>query len=219
MPQVNATHGRALAWTEVDLAPESPGVYAWYSRLVISKADIEQIIEKVNSAKTESEQAALAEVERALDRFIFNPYRESPYRVQLRGPLKPRFSGDIDHEPSKSDSLMARLVESPERFRAIADILSNAAPWFTAPLYIGMAVNLRGRLRTHKNKILEFRDNWGSGATQDPGDAGFASQVVARGFDPTNLFVHVAEVKVDTGEHNDIENILNRINYPIFGRN
>jgi hypothetical protein len=49
--------------------------------------------------------------------------------------------------------------------------------------------------------------------------AGFANQVIARNFDPTNLFVHVAEVNVDTGEHNDLENILNRINYPIFGRN
>ena len=216
---MNTTPGRALAWTEIDLAPDSPGVYAWYSRLAISRADIEQIVAKVEAAKKESEQAARAEVEKALDRFIFNPYRESPYRVHLRGPLKPRFSGEVDHEPSKSDSLMARLVQNPERFRAIAGILSNAAPWFTAPLYIGMALNLRSRLRTHKNKILEFRDNWGSGAMQDTGDAGFASQVVARGFDPTNLFVHVAEVNVDNGEHNDIENILNRINYPIFGRN
>ena len=216
---MKTTNSRALAWTEIELAPDSPGVYAWYSQLIISKADIEQIIAKVEAAKKKGEQAAQSEVKVALDRFIFNPYRESPYRVQLRGPLKPRFSGDIDHEPSKSDTLMARLVQNPERFRTIAEILTNAAPWFTSPLYIGMAANLRSRLRTHKNKIIEFRDKWGGSVIQDPGDAGFASQVVGRGFDPTNLFVHVAEVHVDSGEHNDIENILNRINYPIFGRN
>jgi hypothetical protein len=123
------------------------------------------------------------------------------------------------HEPSRSDSLVGRLAATPERLRTIADILKTAAPWFTAPLYIGMAVNLRTRLKYHKSKIVELRDLQGHGSINDVAEAGFANQVVARNFDPTNLFVQIAEVNVETGEHNDLENILNRINYPIFGRN
>lgn len=211
--------GRALTWSEIDLAPETPGVYAWYSRLVISKADIDAVVKRVNEAKLSSDAKAREEVERALDRFIFSPYRETPYQVALRGQLKPKFTGEVTHEPSRSESLIGRLAAEPERFRAISDILKTAAPWFTAPLYIGMAINLRSRLKQHRNKIIELRDLQGHWSADDVTEAGFANQVVARNFDPTNLFVHIAEVNVETGEHNDLENILNRINYPIFGRN
>lgn len=219
MPQVKAPTGRALNWSEIDLAPETPGVYAWYSRLVISKADIDAVIKRINDAKLRGDAQARAEVEDALDRFIFSPYRETPYQVALRGQLKPKFNGEVAHEPSRSESLVGRLAVKPERFKAIAEILKTAAPWFTAPLYIGMAINLRSRLRQHRNKIVELRDLQGHGSIDDVAEAGFANQVVARSFDPTNLFVQIAEVNVDTGEHNDLENILNRINYPIFGRN
>ena len=211
--------GHALTWAEIDLAPETPGVYAWYSRLAISKADIDAIVKRINEAKLVGEAKARDEVEHALDRFIFSPYRETPYQVALRGQLKPKFSGEVAHEPTRSESLVGRLAADPERFRTISDILKTAAPWFTAPLYIGMAINLRNRLKQHKNKIIELRDLQGHGSSDEVAEAGFANQVVARNFDPTNLFVHIAEVNVDTGEHNDLENILNRINYPIFGRN
>lgn len=210
---------RTLSWTEIEQAPEAAGVYAWYSKLQISKADVADFVTKVTNAKARDEQEARLLVEAALDRFIFNPYRESPYQVILSGQLKPRFNGEIKHEPSRSDSLVARLVKSPERFIAVAQVLSVVAPAFTAPLYIGMAANLRIRLRNHKRKIIEYRNQHRSPDLDESVEAGFARQVAARGFDPTNLFVHVTEVNVDTGEQNDIENILNRINYPIFGRN
>ncbi len=211
--------GRALAWSEIDQAPETQGIYAWYSRLVISKADIESVVKRVNTARSQGEVQARTEVESALERFIFGPYQETPYQVALRGQLKPKYSGEVLHEPAKSDLLIGRLAEEPERLRVIADVLKTVAPWFTAPLYIGMAKNLRSRLRQHRNKIVELRDLHGGLAADISAEAGFANQVVARNFDPTNLFVHIAEVNVDTGEHNDLENILNRINYPIFGRN
>lgn len=119
----------------------------------------------------------------------------------------------------RTSTLVDRLIKQPERFRTIADVLASVAPGFTAPLYIGMAHNLRSRLRTHKRRITELRDNGVSPNTDELSDAGFANQVARRGFEPTHLFVMVAEVPVDTTEHNDIENILNRINFPIFGRN
>lgn len=216
---MNVAETQALSWSEIDLAPENPGVYAWYSRLVISKADLDDIVGRVATAKLQSEQFAYEEVRRALDKFIFGPYRESPYRVSLRGQLKPRFSGEVEHEPPKADTLVSRLVQDPERINVVADVLRRAAPWFTAPLYIGMAANLRTRLRQHKSKIIELRDARTDLGTPDTTEAGFANQVVARNFDPTNLFVHVAEMHVENTEYNDIENILNRINYPIFGRN
>jgi hypothetical protein len=216
---MNVVPSQALSWSEIDLAPEGPGVYAWYSRLVVSKADLDEVVGRISSAKLHSEQSAYEEVRQALDKFVFGPYRESPYRVSLRGQLKPRFSGQVEHEPPKTDTLVGRLVQDPERLRAVAEVLRTAAPWFTAPLYIGMAAGLRARLRQHKSKIVDLRDQRATVGVEDVADAGFANQVVARNFDPTNLFVHVAEMRVENTEYNDIENILNRINYPIFGRN
>jgi hypothetical protein len=217
---MNLNLGRAYSWPEIEQVPETTGVYAWYSRLEIGRADVEGVIAEVTEAKEKGDvQKARAVFSGALDRFVFGPYKESPYRVELRGALKPRFGGEVNHEPSRSESLLDRLVDQPDRFRKIAAILAGVAPGFTAPLYIGMAINLRSRLRKHKRRIIELRDNGGSPSTDDLADAGFANQVAARGFEPTNLFVMIAEVPVETTEHNDIENILNRINFPIFGRN
>lgn len=205
-----------LAWSEIEQAPKAPGLYAWYSQLLISNADIEAVIKQIKEKQDKS--GARTVVENALDRLIFSPYRETPYHITLRGQLKPKFSGEALHEPPKPDSLIERLADNPERFRAISYILKYAAPWFTAPLYIGMAINLRDRLIQHRNKIVELRDR-DSPTDNEMTEAGFANQVVARNFDPTNLFVHITQVTVESSEHNDLENILNRINYPIFGRN
>lgn len=210
---------KALSWSEIDTAPETSGIYAWYAKLSISKADISDAINRVSSAKLIGIIAAREEVDQTLERFIFGPYRESPYEVLLRGQLKPKYGGEISHEPVKSESLINRLVENPERLSIIADVLKIASPSFTAPLYIGMATNLRKRLRQHSTKISELREFRNTSDMLESNEAGFAKQVAARNFDPTNLFVQIAEIPVDSTEHNDIENILNRINYPIFGRN
>ncbi|WP_422402999.1 hypothetical protein [Pseudomonas sp. GZD-209] len=216
---MKATAGTALSWSELDQAPEEPGVYAWYSRLVISKADIDLAIKQIILAREKSIYDARVTVEMILDKFVFGPYQETPYQVSLRGQLKPKFIGEVLHEPSKSDTLIDRLIHEPERLRVIADVLRKAAPWFTAPLYIGMAKNLRSRLLQHRKKIVNLRDKYGGGSKDINAEAGFANQVAARNFDPTNLFVHIEVIDVIASEHNDLENILNRINYPIFGRN
>lgn len=210
---------QSLSWSELDTAPETAGIYAWYAKLLISKADIYEAISRISSAKAIGAVAAREEVDRVLEKFIFGPYRESPYEVLLRGQLKPKYGGEVSHEPTKSESLINRLVESPERLGMIADVLRIASPSFTAPLYIGMATNLRKRLRQHGNKISELRELKNASEISDSNEAGFAKQISARNFDPTNLFVQISEIATDSTEHNDLENILNRINYPIFGRN
>lgn len=210
---------QSLSWSELDTAPETAGIYAWYAKLLISKADIYEAISRISSAKAIGAVAAREEVDRVLEKFIFGPYRESPYEVLLRGQLKPKYGGEVSHEPTKSESLINRLVESPERLGMIADVLRIASPSFTAPLYIGMATNLRKRLRQHGSKISELRELKNASEISDSNEAGFAKQIAARNFDPTNLFVQISEIATDSTEHNDLENILNRINYPIFGRN
>lgn len=205
-------------WPNLQDAPETAGVYAWYVRLFLGDADLTAFEKEVTDASA-SGRSATTVVETMLERHFFHPFQENPYAVKLSGALKPRYSGALAHEPTKSEDLVLRLSENPERLRPIARVLGGAAPFFTAPLYIGMASNLRQRLLKHKKLITQFSDSPGSVLSEE-GMSGFARQVVARGFNRTHLFVACIPIDdIESDEQVDLENILNRINFPIFGRN
>lgn len=212
------TEVQTFTWPKLHDAPDGPGVYAWYVRLFLGEADLKSFEAEVGEAKASGADAG-AIVEGMLERHFFHPFQENPYFVKLSGALKPRYSGSLAHEPTRSEGLIRRLSEHPERLRPIAQVLGRAAPFFTAPLYIGMAVNLRSRLLQHKKLITQFSDNPGV-VVGEEGMAGFARQVVQRGFNPTHLFVACIPIgNIENDEQVDLENILNRINFPIFGRN
>lgn len=210
----------AISWVDLSTVPESAGVYAWYASLAISAADLLAFETRVHDIKL-SGGSPLAFIDSQLDALIFRRYREDNYEVSITGPLKPEYVGSAVHKPPISASLVSRLAEDPSRLREIADAMRSAAPYFTAPLYIGMAKNLRQRLMRHKALIEQLYDSSRERESLEigEGDAGFAKQVFARGFDYTNLFVYVQLIDIRTNEQADVENILNRINFPIFGRN
>jgi hypothetical protein len=188
-------------------------------RLALGNADLHAFERAVVEARNHPEGKPELIVSAMLERHFFHPFQETAYKVRLDGPLKPKYHGRLEHEPSTSDSLVKRLVQDPARLREIAGVLSRAAPFFTAPLYIGMAINLRSRLAQHKDLINEFADNPGATGS-DEGAAGFARQIIKRKFNPTQLFVACISIDgIDKQEQVDLENILNRINFPIFGRN
>lgn len=211
---------KRLSYTEISVAPETSGVYAWYSSLKIGAQDLKDFERNVVDKRSNRSEAA-GYIEEALNNLVFKKYREDDYQIILQGALKPKYEGEAKHMPRASSSLVDRLIEEPARINIIAEAISTAAPYFTAPLYIGMARNLRERLTRHKQLIESLYDSIRSrdGLDIKDGDAGFARQVVARGFDPMSLFVHVQEIDVKTNEQVDVESILNRINFPIFGRN
>lgn len=219
MSQIN-NQPKKFPYVELATAPRSAGVYAWYASLSIYASDLdefERTLAKLNNNRVD----AMKYVETTLDNLFLKKYREDEFQITLRGALKPKYEGEAKHVPLASAGLIERLIEDPTRLRVIADAINTAAPFFTAPLYIGMAKNLRERLMRHKNTIDSMYDSLKSVSAPDlkDGDAGFARQVVARGFNPTSLFVYIHEIDVRTNEQVDIESILNRINFPIFGRN
>lgn len=209
-----------ISWLDLPTVPESAGVYAWYASLAISAADLIAFEARVNEIRASGINPA-SFIDSQLDTLIFRRYREDNYLVSITGPLKPEYVGSAAHKPPISATLVARLAEDPSRLREIADAIRSAAPYFTAPLYIGMAKNLRQRLMRHKSLIEQLYDSSRDREKMEitDGDAGFAKQVFARGFDYTNLFVYIQRVEIRTNEQADVENILNRINFPIFGRN
>jgi hypothetical protein len=212
------------SWSEFGVITEAGGIYAWYCSPEITQYDLNKTILAVQHFKDAGDFTAAENLVReVLDTRILRQFREQPYDVVMKGPLKPTYSGKVEHDNTLSGSLVDRLVENPERLRAIRDIIESSAPNFASPLYIGMAQNLRDRLGIHKRLIEKHRQRNFVDRTVDNqisvAEAGFARQVAQRKLPPERLFVVVCAMDTIDGAHVDVENLLNRIYYPVLGRN
>lgn len=209
------------SWHEIGDVPAQPGVYAWYYTPEITSFDLERITVEVTALKASGDLAAARDAIRAfLDQSIFSYFRERPYSAQLRGPLKPRYEGMIEHRPTLSESLLDRIVEEPQRLATIREVLEGSAPYFASPIYIGMSERLRSRLKRHKSLIEKYGELPDlDGSEEEQRDKNFAREVRSRNIPPSRLFVIVTAISGAPGSYVDIENILNRIHYPLLGRN
>lgn len=208
-------------WPEISDIPRESGIYAWYHSPEITEYDLQSEISKVNKLREEKKiNEAHESIKNFLDKFIFRYFQEDPYYSILRGPLKPRYEGCFEHKPELSKELLQRLVEDPQRLLTIREVLDSSVPEFASPIYIGMADNLNRRLIKHQSLIEKYLDAPDSEPGEETGkDTSFAMRVCLRRIPPTRLFV-VTKILSSSGKrYLDVENILNRINYPILGRN
>ena len=205
-------------WADISDASDEPGVYAWYYNPEITDFDLDKTIQLAQKATTSEEAEKI--IRDTLEERLFRYFREEPYTASISGPLKPAYVGSLEHKSGISSSLVSRIAANPERLRNIRDTLTQSAPLFASPLYIGMASKLRRRLSRHKALIEEFRSLVPRDINEDvESDAGFALQVAKRKIPPERLFVVTCSMPSSDGTQVDIENILNRIYYPILGRN
>lgn len=209
------------SWHEIGDVPAAPGVYAWYYTPEITAFDLDQITAQILTLREGAGPGAAKQAVRAfLDEAVFSYFREQPYSAHLRGPLKPRYEGQIEHRPTLSESLLDRIVEAPERLATIRSVLEASAPDFASPIYIGMSERLRTRLGNHKALIEKYGELPDPGPSEeDQRDHSFAKEIRARGIPPSRLFVVASVIAGPPGTYVDIENILNRIHYPLLGRN
>ena len=208
-------------WSDLTSAPASPGVYAWYYQPDITDFDLNKTITDIVALREIDRAGAEKVVRDTLHDRLFRYFREDPYQAIVEGPLKPTYRGALQHAFEVSSGLVARIVEHPDRLRSIRNILKGSAPIFASPLYIGMSSNLRSRLGTHKMLIEKYRLTRMKEVQQPrESDAGFAWQVAKREISPDRLFVftYVTQPEDETLA-TDVENILNRLFYPILGRN
>lgn len=210
-----------LVWADLATAPTASGIYAWYCRPQITDFDLQATINAIEAKRSENRGAAEDIARSMLDDRVFKPFREEPYRAAIEGPLKASYSGPLEHEFEVSRGLISRVVDKPDRLRVIREVLERSAPMFASPLYIGMSIHLRDRLSTHKRLIEKYRQARLKEVDEPRNsDAGFAWQVAKREISPERLFVFTCEIgDGDASSATDIENILNRLYYPILGRN
>lgn len=213
---------------ELNQVSEVPGCYSWYYRLELASRDIQACLQQVGQA--ESPEAKNAIIEAFLRQRLFKHYTETPYRVSLEGRLKPPYEGDVHNQFRVSSSLLQRIAEDPERLFRLKTLLFESVPIFASPIYIGVAKDLRQRLLRHKSLIEKFANAAAIGVveadTQEAPDEetakdhSFAREVASiRKFSSANLVVYTFPIEIDEHVRYDLENVLNRINYPLCGRN
>ena len=208
-------------WSDLANAPASAGIYAWYYNIEITAFDINQAIESLKSLDLKASRSEAEQVVRSLlDDRVFQLFRHDVYHARIDGALKASFSGSLEHSFVPSEGLVRRIVENPERLWVLRDVLESCAPWFASPLYIGMSENLRKRLGVHKALIERYRSR--SSKDESPSgdaDAGFAWHIAQRRIPPERLSVYTCAASDIDGIGLDIENVLNRLFYPLLGRN
>jgi hypothetical protein len=215
-------------YSEIAGAPNSPGVYSWYYRIELTDKDIAACIREVEQEASEDDREAIMRT--FLQTHLFRFYKEEPYMVALSGPLKPTYEGHIDHRADISLSLVQRLSRAPANLYDLKKALMLTVPFFASPIYIGVATRLRERLMQHVRLIDSLQNLRASSASIKPvaisafedeySDHKFAHEVsMIREFRPSGLIVHTLELPVSDSIRYDLENVLNRINYPLCGRN
>jgi hypothetical protein len=217
-----------LGFDEVHQAPALAGLYAWYYRINLSESDIQRCIQTVEAAPAIDDKRRCLEA--FLTTFVFAFCRERPYSLVATGPLKPTYKGSLNHELHLSASMLDKLAANPHGLHDLKATLLKAVPCFASPIYIGLAKNLRERLGVHKRLIEKLRNDKFTESfkmeadppsiDEEPEDHSFAQDaVLMRRLNPTFLYVEVLPMALDKSQLHPIENILNRINYPLCGRN
>lgn len=208
--------------------PEHKGVYAWYLKPQLSRYDINKLISKIENDAAAADKL----VEDFLSKYIFSPLKETPYKVTIDGKLKPKYTGEAIYENPSSSGLISRLSKDPSLLFHIKKVFESLEHDFLSPIYIGMAKNLRVRLSKHVNLMKHLRETEASLQYEPSSSYNFAhieeamldhkfahEVIVQRKLNINDLEVHIMKLEVEEDIQVDVENILNRLNYPLCGRN
>jgi hypothetical protein len=140
-----------LSALDLDMAPDAPGIYAWYSQLALSDADWKpQVRDGVDLAAGYLIKA-VADYARVHQPNPVHLRGEGSYRLNWSGALRRASIADAtpDIEGSGIGARLGDLAAEPQVRQLLTRLLRAATPAFASPLYIGVATNLRIRLAEH----------------------------------------------------------------------
>jgi hypothetical protein len=232
----------------VSLAPESPGLYAWYGKPDIGDSDYLRLIVQ---GKDEGETRFRSLLARHTQRYNLPGMNvkikssfDSEWSANCAEITTEKFIGVLSAE-SKDENLsdqdakrrlasLEKTVAKQKSRQVLKNALEQSIPIFSSPIYIGVTDNLRRRLTEH----VSLLERMARALERDPkkpeilrtfvNSPQFALRALAAGFDENYLEVHVldfAEIAADgysTEELREIaeaaEWILNRWHRPYLGR-
>jgi hypothetical protein len=224
---------------DIDLAPDLPGIYAWYARLALSRDDWR--------ARCHGDLDLAA---RDLDKAVADyAHIHQPEPLELRGDgsYGLNWFGTIrqdsisepsaDGDASRVEVQLGELSSDPSSRRLFIQLLLAATPIFASPLYIGVATSLRSRLAEHKADYegakTVIRNNPSASARLQFGGESFGARLAGCGIQLERLECWIlptiaiadqpdGDVKQKYREHRSVartaEWVLQRIFQPVLGR-
>jgi hypothetical protein len=220
---------------DIDRAPESAGIYAWYAQLGLAEGDWQP-------DKRDGLDLAAGYLFNAVNSYArihepspVNLTGKGTYSLDWLGTLR-RVSiadGQSGHDDSAASIHLADLVENPNVRRLLIWLLRAATPVFASPLYIGVTANLRIRLAEHMAAYEDGR----AALRQDPTLAAkmqfdgesFGKRLAATGLQLDYLQCWILPASLGSAGDDDstisaadvakkAEWILQRIFLPVLGR-
>ena len=173
------------------------------------------------------------------ERSVIRPHTRTDYRATVKAPFAPEFYGTLQHKyPNRTK--LRRTLSNQSNESAAYSLKSffeqNYAPLFAAPVYIGIAVKqpIIRRIKQHIAIYEKYRDlppcerealrkqllskNTPEGILESEGHL-FALELAARGIELKEmLLVTLPLTNTELPFAETIEEVLNRLAYPLFGR-
>jgi len=231
---------------KLDMVASVPGVYAWYSKILIPAFDVK---EELNDTKIDSGALNLFNYVRS----EIDSLSPSDLSVGVGSSFGQRWNGFVNEgsrqkwlENLDQNLLEKDLLDDASRLdqegpniwvtnehqarQMIAYCFKNSVSSLAAPIYIGVSDNLSTRLLEHQRKIDDLDgQNPDSVQLEKLRQGGeFAERVIGAGLKPNKLMVKTFEVKVINkalenqeiahGVCRFIEWSLNRLYHPKLGR-
>ncbi len=223
---------------DIDNALDYPGIYVWYAKLELGKADWHEDFSggnesgkssltkalRLHSEKFSQQQIAIT----ALANF------SEIWKGALEEDASARWHSDKDQpNPFEFNSDLSKALEKNHTRAALISVIEEAFPFFFSPLYVGLAIEqtLKQRLRQHKKSFLDLWD-----ATQRSpqknrelaNSKSFAERAVSLGFGPDDLFCYTLGIDASTDGQLSKEELhhviassewfINRWTTPILGK-
>jgi hypothetical protein len=213
-------------FNSVNLAPESPGVYAWYARFPAGYADY--VRDMAADGTTDLGEQKLRQLlllhSRKFEPEGYKIEATSTFETVWKGRLHPQTAERMDRVlsgvgidesvwGSKEEAQNISAIQRPFRRQTtrhlLVELIKHAAPFLASPIYIGTTDNLRRRLGEHTSRILQLAEYMASQserreqALQEIRAKGstFAARVTALEMAPEHLEVYTLDVGKFSEEH------------------
>lgn len=222
---------KTLKWVQINNnnIPKVSGIYAWYYDHKIGNYDIKSLEEKIGLIASDNDKKIC--IREFIQKNLLNYYKRENYNVEIKGQLEPKYSGQLTHQIDNANNIVKSIFEDLNVLKSIQQVFNSFDFNFSSPLYVGMAKDLSSRINTHRNLIAKYNDinidritldnksEQNEIEDEDIDDHNFAARIIERKFIIQNLVVVIKEVTDTDSIYKIIENLMNRINYPILGRN
>lgn len=182
-----------LGWLDLDSAVTGPGIYAWYSAPLFGDSD------------AQDEDGVRLTLSRHSEHYL-----PPPLRVEARSRFWDEWTGrlaarDVVADQGPTPEALQRCLAAEVSRERLIRLLDDAQTILQSPLYIGIGLNLRQRLVSHKrayhrlehesteNRRILASEPHGGDATR------FAERVLVCGFRPDELSVWCLDLELALG--------------------